>query len=419
MLEIAVTGMGVCGAGYKDVGALENLLRQNKSAIVRHQHFPACDFNAAQVGAVLEEVNVLDDLANSGIPSELLEKAYTKSRRRSIVYQSAISSALQAFEQAGFLACPCDPDEIAIVIAGQNLHLNEQYRQHEKFNKAPCYVNPGYAQQFIDTTLMSFLSEFFNIQGMGIQVSAATASGNTAILQAIKLLDSNIKYCIVLGALADLSAVELQGFYNSGALGGDAYLEHPEQACRPFDTDHNGFIYGQGAGCLVIETRQNAQKRQQPILANIIAGAMCLDAHAGTTPSLAGEIKVMTKLQAQIPQVNIELINAHGTGTPLGDEIEAQAMHAVFQHQPYINASKALIGHTLWSAAIIEAIVCILQIRGKFIHGNPNLDNPIHTGLKFVGKAGVKQPISTALSLSFGFGGINTAIALQVSEENS
>jgi malonyl-ACP decarboxylase len=410
--------MGVCGAGYPDVAALERLLRQNKTSIQRHQNFPSCQFNAAQIGAILGKIDVVNDLQHSGIEPQRLEAAQKQTRRRSVVYQAAMSAMLQAFHQANLFQQPYDPDEIALIVAGQNLHLNEQYQQYEKFKKEPNYVNPSYAQQFIDTTLMSFLSEFFNIQGNGFQVSAATASGNAAIIQATKILDDKIKCCLVLGPVADLSVVELQAFYNSGALGGENYLECPEKACRPFDQAHNGFIYGQGCGCLVIERKSSAQSRQQPILAQIIGGAMCLDAQSSTAPSLSGEITVMKRVLEQAPKITVDMINTHGTGTPLGDDVEAQAIEAVFANKPFINATKAFIGHTLWSAAVIECIVCILQIQGGFIHGNCNLDNPIHSNLNFVGKSGLSWPTKTALSLSFGFGGINTAILLQTNEEN-
>lgn len=247
-------------------------------------------------------------------------------------------------------------------------------------------------------------------------ISTATASGNAGIIQAIKTLDEQIKCCIVVGAMADLSPVELQGFHNSGALGGDEYLDAPEKACRPFDSAHNGFIYGQGCGCLVIETASAAKKRQQPVLAYIIGAESCLDGSLNTQPTVTGETKVMQKVLAQANDPQVDYINTHGTSTILGDNVEAQAIEEVFQNRPYVNATKSLIGHTLWAAAVIECIACIIQLRGGFLHGNINLDNPITTGLNFVGKQAIKKSLQCALSLSFGFGGINTAILIKTSQ---
>lgn len=412
----AITGMGVSGAGYPDVAALADLLRNERVVIHNHQRFPECNFPAAQVGAVFSEMDIVSDLKHSAICKEQLCNAQKLVKRHSLVYQTALSAMLQAWNQANLFSQPYGPDEVAIIVAGQNLHLYEQYQAVKKFIKEPAYISPAYAQQFIDSSLMSFLSKFFGIKGCGFTCSAATASGNLGIIQAINLLDERIKCCIVVGAMANLSPVELQGFYNSGALGGDAYLDNPQQACRPFDADHNGFIYGQGCGALVIETTTSAQKRQQPVLAHIIGSAMTLDAQATTQPNLSGEVRVMKKVLAHAYYPRIDYINAHGTGTPLGDDTEARAIEEVFPDKPYINATKALIGHTLWSAAVIECIACIVQLKGGFLHGNINLDKPINPHLNFVGKQGITLPIECALSVSFGFGGINTAIIIKAGE---
>jgi malonyl-ACP decarboxylase len=121
----------------------------------------------------------------------------------------------------------------------------------------------------------------------------------------------------------------------------------------------------------------------------------------------------MEKVLTQACHPQVDYINAHGTSTPLGDEVEADAIEQVFQNKPFINATKSLIGHTLWAAAVIECITCIIQLKGGFLHANINLDNPINTRLNFVGKQAIRQNISQALSLSFGFGGINTAILIK------
>jgi malonyl-ACP decarboxylase len=411
MQPIAITGMGIYGAGYKNTAQLLHRLQNGSSCIQRHQAYPECPFSAATIGAILDKVDF--DLNSSAIPTELAAKAAQVTMRKSLVYQSALHALLQAWYQANLQTNFYQPDEIAIIVAGQNLHLRTQYQAASKFNIEPLYVNASYAQQFIDTTLMSFLSEFFNIQGMGFDVGGATASSNLAIQQATKLLDDKIKCCIIIAAMTDLSPVELQAFNQVGALGGEDYADNPSAACRPFDKNHNGFIYGQGSGCIVLETIANAKLRQQPILAKLLAAISCLDAKANTEPSVQGEIRAMQLALAQANITTVDYINPHGTGTPLGDTIEAQAIANVFAHRAFINTTKAITGHTLWAAAMIECIACILQMQHGFLHGNINLDAPIQDKLNFIGKQAIAKTIDTALSMSLGFGGINSAIVLQ------
>lgn len=408
-----ITGMGVCGAGYPNTAALEHLLREGRSSVTLHNLFPDCHFSAARVGAVLENFDIITDLIKSKISAEVLEKAQSELKSKDLVYQTATSAMLQAWEQANLFTNGYHPDEIAIIVAGQNLHLQQQLQAYETFTRNPDSILPSYAQQFIDTTLMSFLSEFFNIRGMGFDIGAATASGNAAILQAVKLLDDQIKCCVVVGAMSALTHVEIQAFHKSKALGGTNWLESPDKACRPFDQDHNGFIYGQGSGCIIIESAEAAEARQQEALASIAGITMLLDADSSIRPTLAGEIALIRKTLNQAKYSTVDYINAHGSSTILGDTIEAEAIATAFQDKPWVNATKALIGHPLWSAAIIECIVCIIQMRGGFLHGNINLDMPINPNVRWVGKTAIQQTINNAMSLSFAFGGLNTALLLQ------
>jgi len=224
--------------------------------------------------------------------------------------------------------------------------------------------------------------------------------------------------CMVVGVLADLSPLALQGFYNVGAMGGHSYQDHPEKASRPFDKRHEGFIYGQGAGCMIIETKDFAIQRQARILGELCAVAHVLDGHGLSEPNLQGEIRVMKHAlrQAKLEPEQIDYINTHGTSAPLGDTTEIHACQSVFgKHlsRCWINATKGLIGHTLWSAGVIEAIATLCQLTNGYVHGNRNLEAPIVDNARFVGATTQPAQITTALSNSFGFGGINTSIVIK------
>jgi malonyl-ACP decarboxylase len=146
----------------------------------------------------------------------------------------------------------------------------------------------------MDTDHIGTISEIFNIAGEGFTVGGASASGNIGIIKGFQMIQLGIvDACIVVGALADLTNMELQGFYNIGAMGGKTFHDKPEKACRPFDRDHEGFIYGQASGCLILESFESAQKRNIPLLAEMLGGSIILDSNRLSDPNENGEIKAM------------------------------------------------------------------------------------------------------------------------------
>jgi malonyl-ACP decarboxylase len=271
----------------------------------------------------------------------------------------------------------------------------------------------------MDTDHVGTLSEIFQIQGEGFTTGGSSASGNVAIIKACQairwgILDS----CVVVGALADLSPMELQGFYNLGAMGGKRFHDQPGKACRPFDKDHEGFIYGQAGGCLVLESWESAQKRGIPILAQIAGGALVLDGNRLPNPNTHGEARAMTSAlkQAGVQPGDIDYLNAHGSSSPLGDETEIDAVKKVFKENIShlrINSTKSLTGHCLTAAGVIETIATIIQMKEGFIHPNLNLEHPIDDECKFSRQQSIETSISTAMNNSFGFGGINTSVIIK------
>jgi malonyl-ACP decarboxylase len=240
-----------------------------------------------------------------------------------------------------------------------------------------------------------------------------------ALIKAAQALEFGLlDACLVVGALSDLSPVALQGFFSIGALGGRRPGVAPEQACRPFDRGHDGFVYGQGGGCLVLEAEASVRRRGARAGAELAGWALRLDGNRLADPSAAGEARVMRECMARagVGPGQVDYVNAHGSASPLGDEIEAQALRAAFgQHLPnvWVNSTKGLVGHCLFSAGVVEAIACVLQIEHGFVHPNLNLVDPIDEHCRFCGPAAEPATISLALSNSFGFGGVNSSIALR------
>src|SRR5262249_29289105 len=155
--------------------------------------------------------------------------------------------------------------------------------------------------------------------------------------------------------LTDLSPLARAGLRNLGALGGQRFAGAPDAACRPFDGDAEGFIPGQGAGCVILETAESCRRREQPALAELAGGALVLDGSAGTAPDAAGEARAMRLCleRAGVAAAAVDYVNAHGTSTPLGDRVELAAIGAVLGArlpEVWINATKGLTGHCLFAA---------------------------------------------------------------------
>lgn len=250
-------------------------------------------------------------------------------------------------------------------------------------------------------------------------VSGASAAGNVGLIQGMRLIRSGCAdVCLVVAGMQELSDVELMAFANLGALGGEGANVDPARCNRPFDAGHDGFVYGEGAAALVLESTTVAQERGATTLAVLDDGVSALDGSHLTQPSQEGEEFVMGEVlrRCRVDTGKLDLISAHATSTPLGDETEAAAIRALLGERagrPWVNATKSLVGHCLGPASAIEAIACVLQMRGGYVHPNVNLAEPITRELRLAPPRRTAAVIRRALNNAFGFGGINTALLLR------
>jgi len=407
--RVAITGAGVISSLGQGISLLAKSLLNGENKFIRSARFPNLPFSviAAELkGFIFEEALK----QYPALPDNLLMSAYKAGRRAPLVVQTSLIAALEAWQQAKLAERNIESTRIGLVIAGQNTTQAYQHNLQAAFQQEPSYLSPTYALHFMDTDQVGTLSEVFGIHGEGLTVGGASASGNVAIIQGQRLIQhGHIDVCLVVGVLADLSPMELQGFYNIGALGGRRFHE---EAC---DRDHEGFIWGQASGSLLLESTEKAQKAGVPLLGEIRGSAMLLDGNRLTHSNLQGEMRVMQQAlkNAHISSNDIDYMNAHGSSSVLGDEVEITAIRSVFGEatgQLWLNATKGLLGHCLWSAGIVEAIATLLQLQGGFVHANRNLENPIDDEIRFVPQHSETANIQTAMSNSFGFGGINTSI---------
>lgn len=416
--RVGVSGMGIISSIGDSVCEFSNSLKTGRSGISQSTTINDPEVSVG-IAAKLQNFSFQDALGHfESIPEETIEHARGLGRRAPLVIQTSIISALEAWSSAGLFDKKPLPQRMGLIVAGQNSTQNYQYGLISKFRKNPQYLSPRYALEFLETNQLGVLSELFDIQGEGLVVGGASATGNVGIIKGYQAIVSGmVDVCLVVGVMADLSPMDVQGFVNIGAMGGKVYKDQPESACRPFDTQHEGFIYGQSSACIVLESETSALKRGAPTRAQLAGTSMNLDANSASNPSAEGEAKAMLSAlrQAGLRPSDVDYINTHGSSSPLGDKTEAEAIAKVFKGDTtdlWLNSTKSLTGHCLYSAGIVEAIASIIQLNEGFLHPNLNLETPISNVLNFCGNESTNYPMNIAMSNSFGFGGINTCVVI-------
>jgi malonyl-ACP decarboxylase len=412
-MSVVVTGVGVVCSIAGDAPSFAAALRRGSCGITADPWGP----DGPPFGARLVGFSLADALASRrALPPPLLAAAERAVRRAPFSLQVAAAASLEAWEQARLAEVPAAAERLAVVVAGNNLTGGYADSQRPTFLNNPAHLAGRFALHVQDTDHVGTLSELLGIRGEGFTIGGASASGNLAIIQASRLLElDEIDACLVVGALAELSAMELRAFQNLGAMAGRI---PDEPAPGPaFDRSHRGFVVGQACACLVLESARSAARRAARPLAELCGYAARLDSHRLTTPSEEGERAVMLGAmdRAGLHPHQVTYVNAHGSGSSLGDTTELAALRGALGasfSEPWVNATKALTGHCLGAAGALEAVATVLQIQGDFIHPNPVLDRPIDPECRFAGKRAIATSIRFALSNSFGFGGINSCIAL-------
>ncbi len=332
-------------------------------------------------------------------------------RGASLSTQAALVALREAWQEARL--DEVDPTRIGLVVGGSNVQQRELVLQQERHREQPAYLRPAYAMSFMDTDLCGFCTAQLGIRGPAFTVGGASASGQMAIVQAAQAVASRqVEVCIAVGALMDLSYWECQAFRSLGAMGSERFADEPASACRPFDRERDGFIYGEMCGALVIECASLRPRAGLEPYAWLRGWGVCSDANRNPDPSAEGESRAIAAALAasEWDARQIDYVNPHGSGSIIGDTTEVAALGACGLRSAYVNTTKSLIGHGLSAAGAVEAAATLLQLRVGRLHPSRNLDNPIDEDFNWVRGAAVAHRIQRALTLSFGFGGINTAL---------
>jgi malonyl-ACP decarboxylase len=307
-------------------------------------------------------------------------------------------------------------DRIGLVVGGSNVQQRELVCVHDAYRGREAFVRPTYALSFMDSDVCGVCTEAFGIRGFAHTVGGASASGQIAVIEAVNAVESGrVDACIALGALMDLSYWECQALRSIGAMGSDRHAEQPALACRPFDRHSDGFIYGEACGAVVVESMRSAVARGCTPYARIAGCATRLDANRNPNPSVEGEVAAIGRAlsQAGLAPAEIDYVNPHGTGSPIGDAVELESLRRAGLGHVRLNATKALVGHGLSAAGAVELIAVVLQMQAMRLHPTRNLDDPIDGAFDWVRGEPAGHVIQNALNLSMGFGGVNSVVCLR------
>jgi 3-oxoacyl-(acyl-carrier-protein) synthase len=305
-------------------------------------------------------------------------------------------------------------------MAGHNVNAGYIIQNSLTFyQEDPDYIEPLFGLLCMDTDVLAATSELLTLKGPSFTVGGACASGNVALLAGMELLRAGrADAVLVTGAPIELEPVALQGWALIDAISIRSFNDVPEQASRPFDARREGFVPSEGAGAVMLETWSSARARGARVHGELLGAAAVSDASRLTRPDLDGQVRAMqlAMADARIKAADVDYVNAHATSTPLGDAVEVAAIKAALggrAHQIPVNATKSMIGHCLTSAAIVELIATLLQMRHDVVHPTINQDvTDPELDLDFVPNRFRRASIEVALSNSFGFGGINACVAV-------
>jgi 3-oxoacyl-[acyl-carrier-protein] synthase II len=403
--RVVVTGVGlVCGCGIGTDEVWRNLLA-GKSGIGPITHFDATAFDCRIAG----EVRNFDPLV-------WVEKKELKKMGRFI--QLALAASEFAMQMARLELKPESADAAGVYIASGIGGFDVIEREHSKYLQGgPGKISPFFIPASIVNLASGHVSIRYGAKGPNSATATACSASAHSIGDAYKIIQRcAAEVMIAGGSEAAITPMGVGGFAAMRAL--STRNDEPERASRPFDAQRDGFIVGEGAGVLILESLEFAQKRGAPIFAEIVGYGMSGDAYHITQPAEGGDggyrVTMAALKDAKISADDVSYVNAHGTSTPIGDAIETTALKRVFGERAKkvpISSTKSMTGHLLGGAGGLEAGISVLALRDQIMPPTVNYENPDpECDLDYVPNHARKAAVEYALSNSFGFGGTNASL---------
>ena len=402
--RVVITGMGTVNPIGLNVEEFWQGLVTGKSGIGPITKFDTSNFRV-KVGA---EVKNFD-------PTKYMDLKTVDRNSRSV--HLAIAAAREAVESAKLDMSQECAERVGVCVASQ-LDSGYKDKQIEVIEKqGPRRIDPLLVAKSSPSGAAMQVGMLLGAKGPNTSVNSLCASGTDAIGNAFNFI--RLGYADVMisgGADATLSSVSIAGIDILGALSREP---DPAKACRPFDLNRSGFIYGEGAGLVVLESYEHARKRGVPILAELAGAAWSFDAYDQTAPAPETEAYAMRNAlqNAGVKLEEVDYINAHGTSTKLNDANETKAIKIVFGEYAYkipISSTKSMVGHIITAAGAVEAIACVLIMNNGIIHPTINYETPDpECDLDYVPNVARKAKVDICLKNGFGLGGENCCVVLK------
>ena len=404
--RVVITGIGAITPIGETAREIENSLRESKSGVKTITRFDVSHLPVQFAGE-----------ATAFKPEDHMEAREIRRNDRFIqMCMAATESAVkdsglgaEALKQAGVV--------MGVGIGGLD-SIEEAAVELEK--SGPRRVSPFFVPSILANLASGQVSIRYGCKGPNFAISSACASGSQAIGHAYREIQAGRRdVWIAGGAEAPITPLGISGFASARAL--SRRNDSPAQASRPFDQARDGFVIGEGAATLILESLESAKKRGAKIYAEVTGYGVASDGYHVTEPEPTGE-GARTAMQEAIADSGLEIeridyVNAHATSTPLGDLVEATALASILgEHagKTFVSSTKSLTGHSCGAAGALEAVFCLLMIERGFIAPAFNLENP-SPEFKFAspGKSQLKVAPKVAMNNSFGFGGINTSMIFE------
>jgi 3-oxoacyl-[acyl-carrier-protein] synthase II len=415
MRRVVITGIGLVTPLGDGVDTNWRSLLDCKSGISKISRFDASDLTC-QVGG---EIPGADEQGGFK-PTDYVPFKDQKKMDKFILY--GMSAAIQAVEDSGWKPEAQEDLDATGVLIGSGIGGLPGIEAmsimiHEK---GPKRVSPFFIPASLINLVSGNLSIKYRFSGPNHSVVTACSTGAHAIGDAAKLIASgDVNVMVAGGTEGAICKVGMAGFAAARALS-TSYNDTPEKASRPWDRGRDGFVMGEGAGIVVLEELEHAKKRGAKIYAELIGYGLTGDGYHITSPHPEGRggyrSMEMALKKAKIDLSEVDYVNAHGTSTPMGDEIELKAVKRLFKDHVSnmsMSSTKSSIGHLLGAAGSVEAIYSILAINNNVAPPTLNLDDPIDSlGIDLVPNEPKEKEINTVLSNSFGFGGTNATLVI-------
>jgi 3-oxoacyl-[acyl-carrier-protein] synthase II len=417
MRRVVVTGLGMVTPLGCGVEPTWQRLLAAESGIKRIEKFEVSDISSQIAGQI-----PLGDGSNGTFnPDQWMEPKEQRKVDDFIVY--AMCAATQALNDAGWHPRQYEDQITSGVLIGSGIGGVEGIAETAIVlrDKGPRRVSPFFIPGRIINLASGYVSIAHSLKGPNHAVVTACSTGAHAIGDAGRLVALGDADVMVAGGTeSPVNRISVAGFAACRALS-TGFNDAPERASRPYDRDRDGFVLAEGAGAVVLEEYEHAKRRGARVYGELIGYGLSGDAYHITAPAEDGDgayrCMQAAMRRAGISPEQIDYINAHGTSTPLGDEIELKAVERLVGNAAghiSMSSTKSSIGHSLGATGTVEAIFCLLAIRDQVVPPTINLDNPsVATAIDLVPHHARKRPVNIALSNSFGFGGTNASLILR------